>query len=128
MLVSLQRRVERMERQRAALLLEVAALSPAQLRFHPDPDSWCPLDVVEHLVRVEEAILRRAAERPRARSLAQAVRAATRADCSGIALFSPKRDRGHGERLVVNSTPTKSFSVSSVSPLCLCGEKSSDAR
>ncbi len=64
-----------MERQRAALLLEVAALSPAQLRFHPAPDSWCPLDVVEHLVRVEEATLRRAAERPRARSLAQAVRA-----------------------------------------------------
>ncbi|MBA3522940.1 MAG: DinB family protein [Gemmatimonadales bacterium] len=64
-----------MERQRAALLVQVGALSPAQLRFRPAPDSWCPLDVVEHLVKVEEATLRRVDERPRARGLAQAARA-----------------------------------------------------
>lgn len=83
-----------MERQRAALLSRVEAMNPAQLRFRPAPDAWCPLDVVEHLIKVEEATLRRAAARPRTRSLAHAARA------TAVLAFMTMASRG-GARLKV---------------------------
>jgi uncharacterized damage-inducible protein DinB len=53
----------RLDARRRALLSEVAAMTADQLVFRPAPDSWSALDVVEHLVRVEEAILSRIRER-----------------------------------------------------------------
>lgn len=76
MLPRLRRRLDRMERQRLALLEEVARLDGGQLGFRPSAESWSTLDVVEHLVRVEEAVVLRASQQPRSRSTGQAARAA----------------------------------------------------
>jgi hypothetical protein len=76
MLPQLERRIGRLERQRVALLRELNALSPARLVFHSAPGSWSALDLVEHLVLVEEAVLRGIPDRPRARSMADSARAA----------------------------------------------------
>ena len=54
----LERRFERLERQKAALLSGISIWSTARLRFQPDPASWSVLDVLQHLVKVEEAFLR----------------------------------------------------------------------
>ena len=76
MLRQLERRIDRLERQRAALLRELNALSPGRLVFHPAPGSWSALDLVEHLVVVEEGVLRGIPDRPPTRSLADGARAA----------------------------------------------------
>jgi hypothetical protein len=51
--------LDRIDHQRCALLAEVDELRPEQLAFRPSEGDWSALDVVEHLVRVEEAILSR---------------------------------------------------------------------
>jgi hypothetical protein len=76
MLRQLERRIDRLERQRAALLRELNAMTPGRLVFHPAPGSWSALDLVEHLVVVEEAVLRGIPDRPPTRSLADSARAA----------------------------------------------------
>jgi DinB family protein len=76
MLRQLERRIDRLERQRAALLRELKAMTPGRLVFHPAPESWSALDLVEHLVVVEEAVLRGIPDRPPTRSLADSARAA----------------------------------------------------
>jgi hypothetical protein len=76
MLRQLERRIGRLERQRAALLGELQGMKPARLAFHPAPGSWSALDLVEHLVLVEEAVLRGIPDRPPTRSLADSARAA----------------------------------------------------
>jgi uncharacterized damage-inducible protein DinB len=53
----------RIDRQRRAVLAEVEALGSEQLLFRPDNASWSPLEVVEHLVRVEEGIVSRVKQR-----------------------------------------------------------------
>jgi len=57
------RLLDRIDRQRGALLAEVDELGPEQLVFRPSEGSWSALDVVEHLVRVEEAIVSRIKKR-----------------------------------------------------------------
>jgi hypothetical protein len=76
MLRQLERRIDRLERQRAALLRELGAMTPGRLVFHPAPGSWSALDLVEHLVVVEEEVLRGIPDRPPTRSLADSARAA----------------------------------------------------
>ena len=76
MLRQLERRIDRLERQRAALLRELNAMTPGRLVFHAAPGSWSALDLVEHLVVVEEAVLRGIPDRPPTRSLAESARAA----------------------------------------------------
>ena len=51
-------------------------MKPARLAFHPARGSWSALDLVEHLVLVEEAVLRGIPDRPPNRSLADSARAA----------------------------------------------------
>ena len=68
--------MDRLERQRAALLRELNAMTPGRLVFHPAPGSWSALDLVEHLVVVEEAVLGGIPDRPPTRSLADSARAA----------------------------------------------------
>lgn len=65
-----------MERQRAALLEELGRLDGGQLGFRPSAGSWSALEVLEHLVRLEEVVLLRATQRPESRTLVQAVRTA----------------------------------------------------
>jgi uncharacterized damage-inducible protein DinB len=56
------------ERRRRELMAEADALSAEQLTFRPALDVWSPLDVIEHLVKVEEAIAYHAKPRsPRGR-------------------------------------------------------------
>jgi hypothetical protein len=76
MLRQLERRFDRLERQRAAMLRELNAMTPGRLVFHPAPGSWSALDLVEHLVMAEEAVLRGIPDRPQTRSLADSARAA----------------------------------------------------
>lgn len=47
-----------------ALLASLAPLRPTELTYRPGPDRWHTLDVVEHLVTVEERILRALGTRP----------------------------------------------------------------
>jgi len=64
MLSPLASRLARLERQRAEVLGSLHGLGPAQLRFRPAPDSWNLLDVIEHLVLIEERILGGLGTRP----------------------------------------------------------------
>jgi hypothetical protein len=98
MLRQLERRIGRLERQRAALLRELHGMKPAQLAFHPAPASWSALDLVEHLVLAEEAVLRGIPDRPPTRSLADSARAAMVLPllyltfARGVRLRAPTRD------------------------------------
>lgn len=64
MLPPLASRLARLERQRTEVLGSLHGLGPAQLRFRPTPDSWNLLDVIEHLVLIEERILGGLGTRP----------------------------------------------------------------
>jgi hypothetical protein len=57
MLPRLRSRFDRIERQRIALLGVLARQSPAALAYHPAPGAWSILQVVEHLVIAEEAVM-----------------------------------------------------------------------
>lgn len=54
----LARSFEKLERQKTEALGEIAAWSPERLRFRPDPASWSTLDVLDHLMKVEQALLK----------------------------------------------------------------------
>ncbi|MFL5496695.1 MAG: DinB family protein [Gemmatimonadales bacterium] len=98
MLRQLERRFARLERQRAALLRELHGMRPARLAFHPSPGKWSALDLVEHLVLAEEAVLRGIPDRPPTRSLADGARAAMVLPllyltfARGVRLRAPTRD------------------------------------
>jgi uncharacterized damage-inducible protein DinB len=53
----------RIESHRREIIAEADRLTAEQLTFRPAPSAWSALDVLEHLVKVEEAIAERA--RPR---------------------------------------------------------------
>jgi uncharacterized damage-inducible protein DinB len=58
----------KIDRRRRELMALADALSAEQLTFRPAPNSWSALDVIEHLVKVEEAIAYHAKPRsPRGR-------------------------------------------------------------
>jgi len=48
---------EKLEMQKKTLLFEVALWSPAQVHFRPKPCAWSALDVLDHLVKVEVALI-----------------------------------------------------------------------
>ena len=48
---------ERLETQKQKVLTDVAGLSAAQLRFRPEPTAWSVPDVLDHLIKVEKALL-----------------------------------------------------------------------
>jgi len=52
-------RLARVDRVRSELLDELAGLDPAVLSAHPIPGKWSVLEIVEHLVLAENAMLRR---------------------------------------------------------------------
>lgn len=51
------RRFERLERQKRSIVSGVVRLSAAQLRFRPAPAASSVLDVLDHSIRVERALL-----------------------------------------------------------------------
>ena len=55
---ALRRQYARLERQRTGLLDRLGAFTDAQRAFQPDPESWSLAGVVQHLVLVEEAMVR----------------------------------------------------------------------
>lgn len=68
--MSVSDRLHRVESKRRSVLAAAAALTPAQLAARPAPNSWSALEIVEHLVLAEQAVLgdlesspRRAAQR-----------------------------------------------------------------
>ena len=66
----------RIESRRREIVAEADRLTADQLTFRPAPNAWSALDVLEHLVKIEEAIAARV--RPREpRRLGEAVRAKT---------------------------------------------------
>jgi uncharacterized damage-inducible protein DinB len=63
----------KLESRRREMVAEADRLTAEQLTFRPAPNAWSALDVLEHLVKVEEAIASRV--RPRGpRGLLEAVR------------------------------------------------------
>lgn len=64
MLSELQTQFDALEQRRHRLLSELARLGEAQLSFRPAPGAWSLLEVVHHLLLVDQAILRAAAHRP----------------------------------------------------------------
>ena len=48
---------ERLETQKQKVLTDVAGLSAAQLHFRPEPTAWSVPDVLDHLIKVEKALL-----------------------------------------------------------------------
>jgi hypothetical protein len=45
-------------------LSDVAGLSAAQLRFRPEPATWSVSDVLDHLMKVEKALLEAVQDQP----------------------------------------------------------------
>jgi DinB superfamily len=78
MLPTLTRHLGRLERRRAALLAGLAPLTHRQLTYRPAPGRWHVLDIVEHLVIVEERILGAIATRPGPLPLAARLRGGLR--------------------------------------------------
>ena len=64
MLPRLQSRFDRLERQRTALLADLARQNPDALAWQPAPGAWSILQVVEHLVIAEEGVMSLAEKRP----------------------------------------------------------------
>lgn len=56
----LQRQLLRLDQQRNRLLERLDAFTPAQLAYQPAPTSWSMAGVVQHLVLVEEGVVRTA--------------------------------------------------------------------
>lgn len=54
-MTSLQILLESVESARRDFVAECEGLSPAQVNFKPDPESWSILDNVEHIVRAEQS-------------------------------------------------------------------------
>jgi DinB superfamily len=50
------RQFEQLESRKEAFLHTIFAWTPAQLRFRPLPDSWCALEVLDHVVKTETGI------------------------------------------------------------------------
>jgi uncharacterized damage-inducible protein DinB len=57
MLTELTSQFAAMEERRKALIEHLDALTEEQRRFHPKAKSWSPIEVADHLVLVEEALL-----------------------------------------------------------------------
>lgn len=55
---ALQRRLDQLEGQKREVLSDAAQLSAIDLRFRPEPGVWSALDVLDHLVKVEQSSLR----------------------------------------------------------------------
>lgn len=53
----LRRLFERLTRQKETLLSGLSGLSHAELTWRPEPGVWCALDIVDHLVKVEECFI-----------------------------------------------------------------------
>ena len=51
------RALSRLERQTRSLLDQLCTWSPEQLRFRPSPTSWSALELIEHLMFAERAVL-----------------------------------------------------------------------
>ena len=66
--------LEKVEARRREVMAEVDRLTAEQLTFRAAPSSWSTLDVVEHLVKVEEGIVSRARLRE-PRSLSETLKA-----------------------------------------------------
>lgn len=49
---------QNLEEDRISILASLAKLNPTQLAHQPKPGSWCVLEVVEHLKRVDGQVLR----------------------------------------------------------------------
>ena len=65
--------LSRIESRRREVIAEADQLTAEQLTFRPTPNAWSALDVIEHLVKVEEGIASRV--RPReARGLVEAAK------------------------------------------------------
>lgn len=61
MIPRLQARYDELEQRRSDLLVELSGLDGSQLAFRPSSEAWSVLQVAQHLLLVEEAIL---AQRP----------------------------------------------------------------
>ena len=53
----LPRALSRLERQTRSLIDQLCTWSPEQLRFRPSPTSWSALELIEHLMLAERAVL-----------------------------------------------------------------------
>lgn len=57
MLPALQSRFDEIEQQRVLLLARLSSKDPASLSYHPGAGSWSMLQVVQHLVLVEQLVM-----------------------------------------------------------------------
>jgi hypothetical protein len=64
----------KLENRRRELMAEADQMSAEQLTFRPEPNAWSSLDILEHLVKVEEEIAARVRPRP-PRRLSEAAKA-----------------------------------------------------
>jgi uncharacterized damage-inducible protein DinB len=90
---TLSRRLDRMERRRAALLERLAPMSPAQLTARPAATAWHVLDVVQHVVIVEELVVRALGTRPGPLPLVERIRSGLRLTALRVYLRSGGRLR-----------------------------------
>lgn len=65
MLTELRTRFDAIENRRHALLGKLATLDEDQLRYHPAPGAWSMLQVTEHLVLLEQLVIKAMTREPR---------------------------------------------------------------
>jgi uncharacterized damage-inducible protein DinB len=91
MVVPLSGQLERLERRRAALLERLATMTAAQLTTRPTEGAWHVLDVVQHVVIVEELVLRALGTRPGPLPLVERIRSGLRLTALRVYLRSGGR-------------------------------------
>ena len=96
----LTRHLARLERSRAALLERLGAMSPGQLVTRPAAGGWHVLDVVQHVVIVEERVLKAVATRPGPLPLTERLRSGLRLTALRIYLRSGGRIKAPNPALI----------------------------
>ena len=102
---ALTRHLARLERRRAALLERLGAMSPGQLVTRPAAGGWHVLDVVQHVVIVEERVLKAVATRPGPLPLTERLRSGLRLTALRIYLRSGGRIKAPNPALIPPAAP-----------------------
>jgi DinB superfamily len=101
------RLLDRIDHERCTVLDLVGGLGAEQLVFRPEPSSWSALEVVEHLMKVEDAIATRVKPRP-PRTWREAVRGRVSLELLSLFFLLRRRFKAPGQVILPHGGVTLS--------------------